>query len=228
MGELQPPIFIGDLRIGEPTTAVTDFLVTAVCFYAYVKLDKLNAFSSKKYFQFYFLFLGLATFWGGLITHALIYYLSTPWKVAGWIMSTWSVSLLAWAMVEYHTEIIKKWVSVFKAIILIELTAVMAITIYSVEFKWAGAHSAFGLFMIVTTLAGMSYHQKRDTGSRWMLYGIGIFLLSGITFSAKLSIHTWFNHVDLTHVFLALAAWAIYRSVVMMSASVSAKANSAA
>lgn len=220
MGELQPPIFIGDLRIGEPTTAITDFLVAAVCFYAYAKLGKLNQFSSKKYFRLYFLFLGLATFWGGLITHALIYYLSTPWKVPGWIMSTWSVSLLAWAMVEYHSDMIKKWVLALKSIILVELTAVMAITIYMVEFRWAGAHSAFGLFMIVTSLASISYYQKRDAGSRWMLYGVGIFLLSGITFAAKLSIHTWFNHVDLTHVFLAMAAWVIYEGVVKMQAMV--------
>jgi hypothetical protein len=221
MGELQPPIFIGDLRIGEPTTAITDVLVAVVCFYAYVQLGKRKEFPSQKYFRLYFLFLGLATLWGGLITHALIYYLSTPWKVPGWIMSTWSVSLLAWAMVEYHADLIKKWVSLFKAIILIELAAVMTITIYTVQFKWAGAHSAFGLFMIVTTLAGMSFYQRRDAGSRWMLYGIGIFLLSGITFSTKLSIHTWFNHVDLTHVFLAAAAWVIYRSVVKMSGAVS-------
>jgi hypothetical protein len=221
MDELQPPIFIGDLRIGEPTTAITDFLVTAVCFYDYGKLGKPKQFPSQKYFRLYFLFLGLATLWGGLITHALIYYLSTPWKVPGWIMSTWSVSLLAWAMVEYHAELIKKWVPVFKAIILIELAAVMAITIYTVEFKWAGAHSAFGLFTIVTTLAFISYFKKRDRGSRWMLYGIGVFLLSGIIFSAKLSIHMWFNHVDLTHVFLAVAAWVIYRSVVFLGQSTS-------
>ena len=132
-------------------------------------------------------------------------------------MSTWSVSLLAWAMVEYHSDLIKKWVSVFRAFILIELIAVMAITMYTVEFKWVGAHSAFGLFMIVTTLASISYYQKRDAGSYWMLYGIVVFLISGITFSARLSIHKWFNHIDLTHVFLAVAVWVIYRSVIKMS-----------
>lgn len=217
MGELQPPIFIGDIRIGEPTTTITDILVAIVCFYAYTKLGKLNEFPAKKHFRLYFFFLGIATIWGAIITHASIYYLSQPWKVPGWISSTWSVSLLAWAMVEYHSEMIKKWVSAIKIIILIELAAVMAITIYIVEFKWAGAHSAFGLFLIVTTLAAMSYLKKKDAGSRWMLYGVGVFLLSGITFAAKLSSHTWFNHVDLTHVFLAVAAWIIYRSVAKMA-----------
>jgi hypothetical protein len=217
MGELQPPIFIGNIRIGEPTTTITDLIVAAVCFYAYSKLGKLNEFPAKKYFRLYFLFLGIATFWGAVITHASIYYLSQPWKVPGWISSTWAVSLLAWAMVEYHADMIKKWVFTLKALILLELLAVMAITIYTVEFKWAGAHSAFGLFLIVTTLAAMSYMKSKDGGSRWMLYGIGVFLLSGITFAAKLSIHTWFNHVDLTHIFLAIAAWVIYGSVKKMA-----------
>lgn len=217
MGELQPPIFINGFRIGEPTTTVTDLLVAAVCFYAYAKVRRLNEFPARKYFQFYFLFLGLATFWGAIITHALIYFLSQPWKMAGWIMSTWSVSLLAWAMVDYHAQKIRKLVSIVKAVIVIELVAVMAITLLTVEFKWAGAHSAFGLFLIVTTLAGMSYYQKRDAGSKWMLMGIGVFLLSGITFAAKISLNTWFNHVDLTHVFLAVAAWVIYQSILRMS-----------
>lgn len=217
MGELQPPIYISNIRIGEPTTTITDLLVAAVCFYAYVKLGKLNAFPSKRYFRLYFLFLGLATFWGAVITHASIYYLSQPWKVPGWISSTWAVSLLAWAMVEYHVDMIVKLVSALKALIFIELLAVMAVTIYTVEFKWAGVHSAFGLFLIVATLAGASVIKNKDDGSRWMLYGIGVFLLSGITFAAKLSIHTWFNHVDLTHVFLAVAAWVIYKSVVKMA-----------
>jgi hypothetical protein len=217
MGELQPPIFIGDWRIGEPTTTITDILVGVVCFYAYVKLGKLTEFSSKKYFRLYFLFLGFATFWGAVITHASIYYLSQPWKVPGWISSTWAVSLLAWAMVEYHADRIKKWVFAIKILILVELLLVIAITVYTVEFKWAGAHSAFGLFLIVALLAIMSFIKNKDDGSRWMLYGVGVFLISGITFAAKLSINTWFNHVDLTHVFLAVAAWVIYRSVVKMS-----------
>jgi hypothetical protein len=217
MGELQPPIFIGDWRIGEPTTTVTDLLVAAVCFYAYLKLGKLAPFQARRYFRFYFLFLGIATFWGAIVTHASIYYLSQPWKVPGWISSTWAVSLLAWAMVEAHADLIKKRVFALKTIIFIELLAVMAITIYTVEFKWAGAHSAFGLFLIVTTLAVISYRKHKDQGSLWMLYGVGVFLLSGITFAAKLSIHTWFNHIDLTHVFLAVAALVIYRSVVKMS-----------
>ena len=217
MDELQPPIFIGGLRVGEPTTTATDLLVAAVCFYAFAKLGNEQEFRAKRYFRLYFLFLGIATFWGAIITHASIYFLSQPWKVPGWISSTWSVSLLALAMVEYHYDMIKNWVSSLKILILFELLAVMVITIYTVEFKWAGAHSAFGLFLIVASLAAASYINKKDDGSRWMLFGIGVFLLSGITFSAKLSIHTWFNHVDLTHVFLAVAAWVIYKSILKMA-----------
>ena len=219
MGELQPPIFIGGFRIGEPTTTITDLLVAAVCFYAFLKVNKQPNFIAKKYFQLYFLFLGIATFWGAVITHASIYYLSQPWKVPGWISSAWAVSLLAWAMVVYHTDRINKWVHTFKAVILMELLTVMLITVYTLEFKWAGAHSAFGLFLIVATLAFASFLKNKDDGSRWMLYGIGVFLVSGITFSAKLSWHTWFNHVDLTHVFLAVAAWVIYRSVLKMGSA---------
>jgi hypothetical protein len=213
--ELQPPIYISGLRIGEPVTAVTDFLVTAVCFYAFYKLRDLPN-SNRKYFRLYFLLLGLAVLWGGFAAHAFAYFLSQAWKVPGWLASTWAVSLLAVGMVRQHQNLIAKFSKLIYLIILLELLFVTGATLYSLEFRWAGFHSAFGLLFIVSTLSVWSYFKFRDTGSKLMLIGVGIFILSGLVFTLQLKMHTWFNHVDLTHVFLTVAAYVFYRAIVKM------------
>ena len=80
--EPQPSIYFLGLRIDEPVIATTDLLVATVSFYAYFKLSKLNrADRGFILFRLYFLFLGLATFWGAMVTHAFLYALSGPWKV---------------------------------------------------------------------------------------------------------------------------------------------------
>jgi hypothetical protein len=216
MQELQPPIYILETRIGEPVTALTDIIVSVVCFYAFYKLDKFEASKIGTYFRYYFLLLGIATLWGGLITHAFIYRLSQPWKVPGWITSTWAISLLAFAVVRHHKKIISKIYKLIVGLIVLELLMVMSVIIYTVEFKWAGVHSAFGLFLIVGSLSAYSFSKFKDDGSLWMLYGIGVFLISGVIFAAKLSINTWFNHVDLTHSLLSLAAYIMYKGISKM------------
>lgn len=213
MIELQPPIYLGDIRIGEPVTALTDIFVTFVCAYIFVKLKNKSNSRLCLYFRLYFLLLGIATLWGGIITHAFIYYLSQPWKVPGWITSTWAISLLSFAIVNYHKNLVAKIFPVLIGLIVVELVWVMSAIVYTVEFRWAGAHSAFGLFLIVGLLSGYSYIKFKDVGSLWMLGAIGVFLASGIVFSLKLSINTWFNHVDLTHVLLALAAYIMFKAV---------------
>lgn len=215
MQELQPPIYISNLRIGEPVTAFTDILVTAVCLYAFIRLKSERGSVIRIYFRYYFLLLGLATLWGAFFAHAFT--LSQAWKEPGWILSTWAISLLAYAMLSYHKEFVARVYGLLIGVVAIEWLLVMIATISTQEFKWAGIHSAFGLGLISGALSLTSYINKGDKGSKLFLIGIGLFVISGIVFSARLSIHEWFNHVDLTHVIIAIAAFFLWRGVEEMT-----------
>jgi hypothetical protein len=211
----QPSIFPFGIRIDEPMIAATDLLVAFVCFAAYFKLTKLNRHGRVFLLvRFYFLFLGLATFWGGIVTHAFLYALNENWKVPGWLVGMIAVTMLTMAAI-YHSKgsIGKKWTNFLSTIIAIELITVVVITIISVNFRWTGFHSVFCLAGVVAPLFVLDYRKHKDKGSLIILYGIGIFTLSGIVFAVKVSIHQWFNHVDLTHVILSFAVWTIFRGV---------------
>ncbi len=211
--EPQPSIFIFGLRIDEGMIALTDLLVAAVCFFSYRKLTQLNQ-KDKTFllFRLYFLFLGLATFWGAFFTHAFLYALSDPWKVPGWFMSMISMTMISFFSIIYTKEMTGRIGFYLKALLIVELIAAISVTLLTINFRWASIHSAFGLMAIVAPLHALAWWKNRDRASRLIVLALLIFCLSGVIFSLQLSPHRWFIHVDVTHVLLALAAYVFYRS----------------
>ncbi|MFP4025592.1 MAG: DUF6962 family protein, partial [Thiohalospira sp.] len=64
----QPSIFIHNIRIDEPVTTLTDLMVSAVCIYAFFKLNKIPLHNKVHlYLRYYFLSMGIATAIGGIV-----------------------------------------------------------------------------------------------------------------------------------------------------------------
>jgi len=112
----QPSIFIYGFRIDEPVTVLTDLLVSAVCFYAYIKLRKIRSGNKvHMYLKHYFLTMALATGIGGLLGHGFLYAFEksiditlevSPWKLPAWLISMFSIMLIERAAIEYARPII--------------------------------------------------------------------------------------------------------------------------
>ena len=210
----QPSIFISGIRIDEPMIAITDLLVTGVCLYGWYKLGQVkNNERPFRFFRTYFLLLGLATCWGGLITHAFFYLFSDAWRVPGWLTGMVAVTLLAFAFLGYSKHLISARVTfILSAIVLLELVGVIMATLITLHFRWTGIHSAFGLLGVVTPLSILALRKTKDKFGRLSLLAVLVFCISGAVFSLKLSPHIWFNYVDLAHVFLAVAVFVFYRA----------------
>ncbi len=59
------------IQIQEPITALTDLLITAVCWYIFIKLRPLKERSRVyRLFRSFFFMMGLATLLGGIFGHA--------------------------------------------------------------------------------------------------------------------------------------------------------------
>ncbi|MBE0654263.1 MAG: hypothetical protein IH594_10730, partial [Bacteroidales bacterium] len=101
-------IDIFGIRILEPVTTLTDLLVAAVCFYAFFKLMRINRPELHfKFMSWFFLSMGIATTFGGLIGHGFLYMFSFAWKLPGWLTSMLSISLLERASIQYAKPLIK-------------------------------------------------------------------------------------------------------------------------
>jgi hypothetical protein len=66
---------------------------------------------------------------------------------------------------------------------------------------------------MVLILEWINYSKTKSVLSRNMLYGVGFAALAVGTHIAKLAPSVWFNHLDVSHVFMALGLFTMYKGV---------------
>lgn len=214
----QPSIYPFGIRIDEPIATFTDLLVSAVCFYAFYKLTKKNLPGrSQWYFRYYFLLIAIATFLGGVIGHGFLYALSFAWKLPGWIIGMVSVAFIERSAISHARRLIRPGVVLFFLVLnIVELTVIIAITLTTLNFFWVQVHSAYGLLVVVFSFHYYTYRRTKDKGSLILLGAVGITAIASLVFLNELSLHTWFNSLDLSHVLLAIASYVFYRGALKL------------
>lgn len=205
---IQPDIEFLGIRLQEPVTTLTDLLVTVVCFYAYWKLGKVGKLGRTIYFiRIYFLLMGFATFFGGLIGHGFQYVFGFNWRLLGWITSMLAVMFIERSAIEYTVNLIPRRIHRFLLWLnIIEMVAIMFLTIYYLNFHFVEFHAIWGFMIVVFSFYLFTFIKTKDVGSRWILYGIVILACAMFVFNFQVSPHLWFNHVDLSHVLMAIAS----------------------
>lgn len=199
-------------QIMEPVTAATDLLVSGVCLYAFLKIRKeTNNLPSVNLLKYYFLTLAVATAYGGIIGHALQHVLSFGWKVPGWLTSMLSIALIERAAILHAKPILRPGIGKFFAILnIIELSVLVSVVLLTLNFFFVEAHAFYGLLIIVSSFELFIYIKTKDEGSKLLLVAVIISALAATVHLTQFSIHIWFNHLDLSHVLMAMAAYVFY------------------
>jgi hypothetical protein len=223
----QPTILLGQLRIDEPITTITDLMVTTVCFYAFFRLNKISKNIPLHYYlKYYFLSMGLATLFGGIIGHGFLYFFDnisksnlpvSPWKLPGWYVSMMSIALLERAVIERSKSLVPKKVGRFFSILnLVELATFMTITGITLNFFFVEVHSAYGLLVVTSSFSLFVFLKTRQKGSRLFLIAVSISAISALFFMNQWGIGPWFNHFDISHTLMTLSAWYFYKGAYWM------------
>ncbi|MEK6782516.1 MAG: hypothetical protein AABY93_12470 [Bacteroidota bacterium] len=199
-------------QIMEPVTAITDLMVSAVCLYAFLKIKEVNnRLPSVLLLKYYFLMLAISTAYGGIIGHALQHELSFGWKVPGWLTSMASIALIERAAILHAKPILRSRIGNFFSILnIIELIVLSSIVLITLEFFFVEAHAAYGLLVIVSSFELFIYLKTKNEGSRILLIAVFISALAATVHLTYFTIHVWFNHLDLSHVLMAIAAYLFY------------------
>ncbi len=221
----QPSIYIGQLRVDEPITTLTDLIITAVCWYAFAKLKNRNESGEINHLlQCYFLSMGLATALGGLVGHAFLYMFNdhgltvSPWKLPGWVVSMLSITLIERASIKYAKPLITPWYEkIFSWINVIELIVFVIITFVTLNFFFVEIHSAYGLLFVVAGFHGYVYWKVQSKASANMLIAVLWSSLAALVFMNKLGISKWLNHFDISHLLMAVSAYYFYLGARNMS-----------
>lgn len=210
----QPSISILGVLIEEPITTFTDILVSIVCFYAFFRLTRIpHKGKMHTYLKIYFVSMGIATAVGGLIGHGFFYAFDKNmfWKLPGWFTSMVSIAMIERASIEYARSLIKPSLGRFFAWLnIIELLTFMIITFATLNFFFVEVHSTYGLLIVVTSFNSYVYYKTRSVGSKNYLIAVGLSALSALIFLNEWGVSKWFNHFDISHTIMAVAAWFFY------------------
>ncbi|MFQ3212724.1 MAG: hypothetical protein ACI9L9_000809 [Marivirga sp.] len=200
------------LRVDEPMVTLTDLLVSFLCFLFFYKMHKNPTKSlSFTYLKYYFLIMGIATIFGGLVGHAFYYAFSNSWKLLGWVISMLAIMLIERGAIE-HTDIIlkKSYLKALRVVNIIEFLVFLGLTFYTLDFFYVQLHSAYGLMFIVLTIEFLLFIKTKNEASKYIMAGIGFAALSALSFSTEFSLHAWMNYLSISHICMAIATVFVY------------------
>jgi hypothetical protein len=203
---------VGGIKIMEPVTAATDLLVSIVCLYAFFKLRSTKSNSpTVRLFTYYFFTMALATLYGGLIGHAFLHLLTFSWKVPGWLISMISVALIERAAISHAQPLLKPSIGKFFATLnIVELLTLTIVVLLTLNFFFVEAHAAYGLLVVVFSFELYVFRKTKAEGSRLLLIAVLISAIAATVHLTELTINPWFNHLDFSHVLMAIAAYVFY------------------
>lgn len=208
-----PSIFIGTLEIAEFMGTFTDILLAILCFYIATKLSKMSGErGSRKLLLWHFYLLGFSTLIGGIVGHGFFYVFGMQGKIPNWLLSNASVFALELVVLRLVGAQIPKKLYLFAASLSTSLfIACSVLGIWSLKFMWVMAHSAYGLLFIVGGFGIFMIRKNLFTlvFKRFWI-AIGFSFVAALVFALKLAPMKWFNHMDLSHVFLGLSFWFFY------------------
>jgi hypothetical protein len=192
-------IAIGDFVIFEPTTVVTDVIISAICFFCFLKLKT----HPKNYWHLFFLFFGLSTFLGAF-SHALFEIHEGIGYKSFWLsMQLFNGLAVLFAQ---QSTFNKKWNKLF----LIQLF-VFAFSVFVFQkFLIVIINNALSLIPIMIYQYRVA---KTNKGSLYIANGILISFATALIHGFKISFHTFFNYNDIAHLFIMLSLYTMYYGI---------------
>lgn len=209
-----PSIYPFGIRIDEPVTTLTDFLFTAVCVFAFVKTKHLSGNKGVNLYRWFFLLTGLSAFVSAVIGHAFLYYFGFEAKIYGWVTGILSASFAQFAALHHTRSSIG--LKAFKLLQLANYLEIVFVTVLLFKvfsFVVVEIHTAYALVLNVVILESIHYKKTGSPLSKHMLIGVGIAVLAVFCHIFKLAISEWFNHLDLSHIFMCIGVYVMYRGV---------------
>lgn len=209
-----PSIEIYGLRVDEPITAITDFIVAFIGFMAFVKTNSANNSSAIRFYRYFFLFTAVSTVVAGIIGHAFAYHIGFQWRMVGWVFGIAGVTFAQFAALFHTSESIgPKIFNALKVIFVAELVIIAFVLAKYRSFGIVEIQAAIGLVLMVASLELVHYSKTKSELSMKMIFGIGLTILAVICHVGKLAVSKWFNHMDLGHILMAAALFMMYRGI---------------
>lgn len=217
---MQHTVDILGVTISEPTTMVTDFMITvaAACFSTgLVRAGRRRP--AQQLWAAGFAFIAVGALLGG-ISHGFARYLDEAQSFWTWKATVYAVGL---SMLFAVAGTIAGTRLRYTARSVLHTLNVAAFAVYA---YWMIGHSDF-LYVIwhyVPAMVGIALLQSFALSSgaesaRWLIGGVAVTLAGALVQQSGFTIHRHFNHNDLYHVIQVAGLWLLYRGARLLGRS---------
>lgn len=200
------------VTILEPSTVISSLMMTAICIYAFFRLEKLGrAHMMYKEVQYFFLFMAIATAIGGVLGHGFLYVTGMRGKIPGWFASMIAVALFERAAIWHIKPLLApKYGKLLGKLNYVELLIFFVLTFITLDFKVVEVHAFYGLFLMLFTIEVYVYKKKKDPGSKYIFIATLLGAVSAGLHALKFSFGPWFNYNDISHISMGASIWYYY------------------
>lgn len=200
------------ITVLEPSTVLSSLAMTAVCLYAFFRLNKpRHAHRMNQQTRYFFLFMAIATAIGGVLGHGFLYLTGQVGKIPGWFASMIAVALFERAAIRHITPLLPQrgglllgWLNYA------ELVIFFVLTILTLNFVVVEIHAFYGLFLMFFLIEIYVYKKKKDPGSVNIFIATFWGAVAAGLHALKFSIGPWFNYNDISHLAMATSIWYYY------------------
>jgi len=208
----------------EPVTALTDFIIVALCLLFTVKLKQSEENNRYNILWIrFFSFVALSSFLGGL-AHLFFFYLEGSLHKTLWLLmniaSAVSVYFAELSAIEILINQNKKRYNILAACLLIIFTVAGLIL---QNFNIAKINMGIGLLFIL--IAHIITFQRGIKGGLFIIAGMFLSFIPVAIHSLKWSLHAWFNFNDISHIFMMLCLYFIFKGVSKFNETISNNIN---
>ncbi len=208
--------FLG-LTLMEPNMLITNWVISVVSFYCVYRLHKYRQFLLvDDNYQLYFALNAISAFLGGL-AHLFLVYGGTFFQAIAWVFTIASSYYLEKISLAYVTE---KYRRTLQMLIRVKLFMLIITMLIVKSFYIIIIDKGLGMLLLVGTIHTIHFARTKNKGSLLILVAILLFACSAVFPALKISVHpAWFNYNDISHIFIALCLYIIYRGLLLLNDS---------
>lgn len=203
----------------EPSTVLSSLAMTAICVYAFWRLNKPEqGHRMYQHTRYFFLFMAIATAVGGVLGHGFLYLTGKPGKIPGWFASMVAVALFERAAIWHIRPLLPQRAGLLLGWLnYAELLIFFVLTLITLNFIVVEIHAFYGLFLMLFLMEIYVYRKKKDPGSLNIFIATFWGAVAAGLHALKFSFGPWFNYNDISHFAMATSIWYYYRGAQRMA-----------
>lgn len=188
---------IGGLKLQEPMSLITNWLIAFFCFYAVLKIKWSDSYSVKAFRRFY-LILGISMIFGGL-GHVCFEYFGIYGKFPAWILGTLAGYFMGKGVLFYWKE--HSSYKILNIFLLVKSIVLLALSLISLKFIFIAVDIMI-TYLMYAGFISFRLWMKEKIEMKFFVYGIIILFPSLFVFLMNINLHRYLNRDDLSHILM--------------------------